>query len=121
MTEMKSIAVEGYRVWLCILRDHLIITSGYPFWYCYSAQNPHCGELSWKESSDDHTHQLIAQRQGGPVYVYCDEVGCHVLCLRHGILQCGSTLVKVPLLQTGTVVVRPQLVTNEILPQPTNT
>ena len=31
------------------------------------------------------THQLIAQRQVGPVSVYCDGVGCHVRCERHGI------------------------------------
>ena len=29
--------------------------------------------------------QMIAQRQVGPVSVYCDGVWCHVLCLRHGI------------------------------------
>ena len=33
----------------------------------------------------DFPHQLIAQRQVGAVSVYCDGVGCHVLCLRHGI------------------------------------
>ena len=33
----------------------------------------------------DVPHQWIAQRQVGPVSVYCDGVGCHVLCLRHGI------------------------------------
>ena len=33
----------------------------------------------------DVPHQWIAQRQVGPVSVYCDCVGCHVLCLRHGI------------------------------------
>ena len=30
-------------------------------------------------------HQWIAQRQVGPVSVYCDGLGCHVLCLPHGI------------------------------------
>ena len=30
-------------------------------------------------------HQWIAQRQVGSVSVYCDRVGCHALCLRHGI------------------------------------
>ena len=29
--------------------------------------------------------QQIAQRQVGPVSVYCARVGCHVLCLLHGI------------------------------------
>ena len=33
----------------------------------------------------DVPHQWIAQRQVGPVSVYCGGVGCHVLCLRHGI------------------------------------
>ena len=33
----------------------------------------------------DVPHQWIAQRQVAPVSVYCDGVGCHVLCLRHGI------------------------------------
>ena len=27
----------------------------------------------------DVPHQWIAQRQAGPVSVYCDEMGCHVL------------------------------------------
>ena len=33
----------------------------------------------------DVPHQWIAQRKVGPVSVYCDGVGCHVLCLWHGI------------------------------------
>ena len=33
----------------------------------------------------DVPHQLITQRQVGPVSVSCDGVGCHVLCLRHCI------------------------------------
>ena len=33
----------------------------------------------------DVPHQWIAQRQVGPVSVYCDGVGCHVPWLRHGI------------------------------------
>ena len=33
----------------------------------------------------DVPHQWIAQQQVGPMSVYCDGVGCHVLCLRHGI------------------------------------
>ena len=33
----------------------------------------------------DVPHQWIAQRQDGPVSVYCDGVGYRVLCLRHGI------------------------------------
>ena len=57
----------------------------------------------------DVPHQWIAQRQVGPASVYCDGVGCHVLCLRHDISVCGSTLVKVPLLQAGTVAIWPQM------------
>ena len=33
----------------------------------------------------DVPRQWIAQRQVGPVSIYCDGVGCHALCLRHGI------------------------------------
>ena len=33
----------------------------------------------------DVPHQWIAQRQVGPMSVYCDGVGCHALCLQHGI------------------------------------
>ena len=33
----------------------------------------------------DVPHQWIAQRQVGPVSVYCDGAGCHVLCLQHDI------------------------------------
>ena len=33
----------------------------------------------------DVPHQWIAQRQVGPVSVFCDGVGCRVLCLRRGI------------------------------------
>ena len=29
--------------------------------------------------------QQWIERQVGPVSVYCDRVGCHVLCLQHGI------------------------------------
>ena len=36
-------------------------------------------------SQCDIPHQWIAQRQVGTVSVYYDRVGCHVLCLRHGI------------------------------------
>ena len=33
----------------------------------------------------DIPDQWIAQRQAGPVSLYCEGMGCHVLCLRHGI------------------------------------
>ena len=47
-------------------------------------------------------NQWIAQRQVGPVSVYCDGVGCRVCSMS---FLCGSTLVKVPLLHAGTVVI----------------
>ena len=31
------------------------------------------------------SHKWIAQRQMDPVAVYCDAVGCRILCLQHGI------------------------------------
>ena len=31
----------------------------------------------------DVPHQWIAQQQVGPVSVYCNGMGCHVLCLWH--------------------------------------
>ena len=64
----------------------------------------------------------------------CDGVGCHVLCLRHGIpvtgwgvmswvcgmaFLCGITLVKVLLQQTGTVVIWPQMLLNNFKPYQT--
>ena len=33
----------------------------------------------------DAPHQWISQRQVAIVSIYCDGVGCNVLCLRHGI------------------------------------
>ena len=63
----------------------------------------------------DVSHQWIVQRLVGPVSVYCDGVGCLVLflytvtgwgvmsCVCGMAFLCGSTLVKVPLLQAGTV------------------
>ena len=52
----------------------------------------------------DVQHSWIAQRQVDHVTIYCNGVGRHVLCLRHGIRVC-STLIKVSLLQIGTVTV----------------
>ena len=44
----------------------------------------------------DVPHQLIARRQVGPVSVYCDWVGCHVLCLYTvigwGVMSCVCIL-----------------------------
>ena len=42
-------------------------------------------ELGSCEFQCDVSHQWITQLQVGPVYAYCDELGCHGLCLRHGI------------------------------------
>ena len=105
----------------------------------------------------DVPHQWIAQRQVGPVSVYCDRVVCHVLCILWwdmvscpvsvhceglgydvlclyttvagwGVMSCvcgmtflcGSTLVKVPLLQAGTVVIWPQMFKSDVKPKQTN-
>ena len=68
-------------------------------------------------------HQWIAPRQVGRVSVYCDWEGCHALSLPHGIsvwqhigqdvcsmtFLCSSTLVKVLLLQVGTVEILPNV------------
>ena len=63
------------------------------------------------------SRRWIIQQQVDPVSVYCDGVGCRVLCLYSvtgwGVMSCvcgmaflcGSTLVKVPLLQPGIVAV----------------
>ena len=54
----------------------------------------------------DIPHQWIAQRQA--VYVYCD--GWSVMsCVYVMAFLCGSALVKVPLLQAGTVAKGPQM------------
>ena len=42
-------------------------------------------------------HQWIAQRQVSPMSVYCDRVGCHVLCLQHYI-PCGVSAIKIKLI-----------------------
>ena len=55
----------------------------------------------------DIPHQWIAQRQVSPVSVYWDRLRCHALCGMTFLY--GSTLVKVPMLQAGTVVVWPQM------------
>ena len=52
----------------------------------------------------DVPHQCIAQRQVGPVSVYCDGVGA-MSCVCGMAFLCGSTLVNVPLLQAVPVVV----------------
>ena len=46
----------------------------------------------------DVPHQWIAQRQVGPVSVYCDGVGV-MSCVCSMAFLCGSILVKVSLLQ----------------------
>ena len=51
----------------------------------------------------DVPHQWIAQ-QVGPVSVYCDGVGCCVLCLPHGI-PVWQHIGQVSLLQAGTIVI----------------
>ena len=53
----------------------------------------------------DVPHQWIAQRQVGPVSVYCEEGGGVKSCVCSMAFQCGSTLVKIPLLQAGNVAI----------------
>ena len=53
----------------------------------------------------DVPHQWIAQRQVGPVSVYCDGLGVIYACVCGMAFLCGCTLVKVPLLQAGTVAI----------------
>ena len=67
----------------------------------------------------DVPHQWIAQRQVSPVSVYCDGVGV-VPCVCGMAFLCGSTLVKVPLLQAGTVVIWPQMFQSDVKPKQTN-
>ena len=50
----------------------------------------------------DVPQQWIAQRQVGPKSVHCDGLGV-MSCVCGMTILCGSTLVKVPLLQAGTV------------------
>ena len=70
-------------------------------WYTFYVERllvcvEHRGRISWSGLTQDIKmgscvfqcdvpHQWIAQRQAGPVSVYCDGVGFHILCLRHGI------------------------------------
>ena len=63
----------------------------------------------------DVPHQWIAQRQVGPVSVYCDGWG-FMSCVCGMVFLCGSTLVKVPLLQTaaGTDVIGPQMFKSDV-------
>ena len=58
----------------------------------------------------DFPHQWIAQWQVVSLSVYCD--GAAFLC--------SSTLLKVPLLQAGTVAIWPQMFKSEVKPHPTN-
>ena len=68
----------------------------------------------------DVPHQWIAQRQVGPVSVYCGlytVTGWGVVsCVCGMTFLCGSTLVKVPLLQAGTVVIWPQMFQSDVKP-----
>ena len=50
----------------------------------------------------DIPHQWIEQRPVGLVSVYCDGVGCHVLCLRHDI-PVRQHIGQIPLLHAGNV------------------
>ena len=66
----------------------------------------------------DVTHQWIAQPQVDPVSLYCDGVGCHVMCLWHGISvwqHIGHSTNA-----TGTVAIWPQMFKSDIKPKQTN-
>ena len=52
----------------------------------------------------DVPHQWIAQQLVSPVSVNCDRWGV-MSCVCSMAFLCGSTLVKVPLLQAGTVAI----------------
>ena len=66
----------------------------------------------------DLPHQWIAQRQVHPVSVYFDRVGSRVMSCVCGIaFLYGSTLVKVSLLQAGTVAIWPQMFKCDVKPQ----
>ena len=54
------------------------------------------------------SHQWIAQRQVSPISVYRDGVGI-MSCVWGMAFLCGSALVKVLLLQAGTVMIWPQM------------
>ena len=62
----------------------------------------------------DVPHQWIAQRQVGPVSVYCDRLGCRVLCLRHGIS------VWQHIGQSTTATIWPQMFQSDVKPKQTN-
>ena len=61
--------------------------------------------------------QWIAQQQVCPVSVYCDGVGCHVLCLRHDIpvwQHIGQSITA-----TDTVAIRSQMFESDVKPKQT--
>ena len=67
----------------------------------------------------DVPHQWISLRQVSPVSVYCNGVGCRVLCLRHGIP------VRQHIGQSTTATSRhhtiwPQMCQSDVKPQQTN-
>ena len=70
----------------------------------------------------DVPHQSIVQRQVGPVSLYFYTVtGWGVMsCVCSMAFLCGSTLVKVPLLQAGTVAIWPQMLQSDVKPKQTN-
>ena len=76
LTDYHHNTIMKFRVRWCVWK----VGEGFPgrFWPC-SIKMGSC------VFQCDVPHPWIAQRQVSPVSVYCDGVGCHVLCLRHGI------------------------------------
>ena len=83
-----------------------------------TAQNPLCGELSWKKKWWLHA-SMDNTTIGRPRI--CTLWRGVVSCVCGMTFLCGSTLVKVPLLQAGTVAIWHKLFKNYVLPQQTNT
>ena len=109
MTEMRY--VEGHCVWLWICMNFSFGIAAVGSGFVFQDDNKWPHRIRIVENF--HERKIVMTKhiiwQAGAVFVYCDGVGCHVLCLRHGILQCGRTLIKALLLQAGTVVISKDL------------
>ena len=88
------------------------------------------GEISWSSLTQDTKmgscvfqcaipHKWKAQWQVGPVSVFC--AGMSVMsCVYNMTFLCGSTFVKVPLLQAGTVTIWAPMFENDVQEKQTN-
>ena len=66
----------------------LYTVTGWGVMSCVCSMTFLCGSTLVKGFPDkiaQGENQWIVQRQVGPVSVYCEGVGCHVLCLQHDI------------------------------------